>query len=213
MSHLSAEEFVDLTDGVLSAARARHLDDCRDCRERAESLRDALGEARAIEVPEPSPLFWDHLSRRVREAVARDADPGWRAWSWWRSTHAWSLRAVVSVVAAVLAVVVGFWVLPPLAESPVTVVDRLDTGDLRVDAAPAVRGHVADSDSDADNDAEWLLLLAMVDAVEWQDIDTDGLVLDRDALDGVVFLLSADERREIGRLLRAELGSAGTGSL
>ena len=213
MTHLSAEEFVDLTDGVLSAARARHLDDCRDCQERAESLRDALGEARAIEIPDPSPLFWDHLSRRVREAVARDANPGWRAWSRWNSTDAWSLRAVVSVATAVLAVAVGFWVLPPLAESPATVVDRLDTGDLRVAVAPAVRGQSYDSDSDAGNDAEWSLLLAMVDAVEWQDIDTDGLVLDRDALDGVVFLLSADERREVARLLRAELGSAGTDSL
>ena len=52
----------------------------------------------------------------------------------------------------------------------------------------------------------WALLLDMVDAVEWTDGDTDLLMLDHGAIDGVVFQLSADERRALVDLLEAELG-------
>ncbi len=35
--------------------------------------------AAEVEVPEPSPLFWDHLSARVGEAVAAEQAPR-RSW-------------------------------------------------------------------------------------------------------------------------------------
>src|SRR5438128_377674 len=78
MSHLSPSEFVDHAEGTLDAARAGHLDTCDRCQSQASSVGDALRAAAAGDpVPEPSPLFWDHLSARVREAVA--AEPPQRA--------------------------------------------------------------------------------------------------------------------------------------
>src|SRR6185436_8662720 len=37
-----------------------------------DELRAMLAAARDVDVPEPSPLFWDHLSARVSEAVAAE---------------------------------------------------------------------------------------------------------------------------------------------
>jgi len=34
------------------------------------SDEDLIARLRAEEVPEPSPLFWEHLSQRVHDAVA-----------------------------------------------------------------------------------------------------------------------------------------------
>ena len=78
--HLTSAEFVDLADGVRDDASAPHLAECDRCRRRARgSARDDGRCRRRLDVPEPSPLFWDHLSARVREAVAAGS-PGRRVW-------------------------------------------------------------------------------------------------------------------------------------
>ena len=59
------------------------------------------------------------------------------------------------------------------------------------------------------DEPEWALLLEMVDAVEWADGDTDALMLDPGAIDGVMFLMSADERRALAEPLEAELAARG----
>ena len=56
----------------------------------ARAARDDGGVAE-VEVPEPSPLFWDHLSARVRDAVA--AEPARRWWSGVRSWPRWLMPA------------------------------------------------------------------------------------------------------------------------
>ena len=49
----------------------------------------------------------------------------------------------------------------------------------------------------------------MVEAIEWEDGDPDAPFVDRQTIDGALLQLSADERRELVRLLEAELsGSA-----
>ena len=57
MTHLTDIEFVDLVDGTLAPARARHLDACETCRASASAIRETLSRAADAEIPEPSPAF------------------------------------------------------------------------------------------------------------------------------------------------------------
>jgi hypothetical protein len=51
--------------------------------------------AARVEVPEPSPLFWEHLSERVREAVAVAGAPR----GVWRRPSTWPPRALPAAAA------------------------------------------------------------------------------------------------------------------
>lgn len=82
--HLSPDESVAALERTLDPARAVHLDTCAHCRAEISGLRQMLTDvAAAADEHEPSPLFWDHFSDRVR-AVAAQATPSrssaWRRW-------------------------------------------------------------------------------------------------------------------------------------
>ena len=204
MKHLSPQDFIALGDGELNPDRVAHVEGCPQCREQVEALRAVLREARDPHVPEPSPLFWDHLSARVRDAVAADNEtlkPWWVGWS------AGRLAGVVTAVTLVIAAGV-VWVVRgpgPLDEDTVVASDPT----VRI-SRPAVvsSGDAGDAMPFESDEPEWTLLLAMADAVEWADADTDGWVIDRQTVEGVVFEMSADERRELARLLEGELDGA-----
>ena len=101
-THLSIEEFVDAIDAALPSDRREHLQTCEACRREMAELgvlaRDV--EASAI-VPEPSPLFWDHFSRRVKEATATTAVPSRVWWPSWRPMVALSAMLVVAITTVV----------------------------------------------------------------------------------------------------------------
>ena len=69
MRHLQSEELIDLAEGARPESSALHLQTCDECRSRLTDLRAAMAAAAHVNVPEPSPLFWDHFSARVRDAV------------------------------------------------------------------------------------------------------------------------------------------------
>ena len=71
--HMKTGELVDIAEGARTEASAPHLAVCEPCRAQLHDLRAMLSAARDVDVPEPSPLFWDHLSSRVSDAVAADA--------------------------------------------------------------------------------------------------------------------------------------------
>src|SRR4029077_15291184 len=85
--HLSARQLVDLAEGTQPESAAPHLASCAICRRQLADMRAMMSVAAEAEVPEPSPLFWDHLSARVAEAVAAEQAPR-RSWigavSWTR---------------------------------------------------------------------------------------------------------------------------------
>ena len=83
--HLQPEEFIDLAEGARAEASAPHLLACGACRQQLAELRAMMSAAADGHVPEPSPLFWDHFSARVHEAIAADGPPsaGWTlSWAW-----------------------------------------------------------------------------------------------------------------------------------
>ena len=105
MRHLNEEELIDLSDGVRPECSTPHLASCESCRRQLADLRAVMSAAAAVEVPEPSPLFWQHLSARVREAVSNEERATASAWT--PSRFGW--RVVVPLVAlAAVVLVAGF---------------------------------------------------------------------------------------------------------
>src|ERR1700716_2039322 len=101
MRHLTADELVDLVERVVAEGDVPHLATCGTCRQHVAELRATLAMASEVEMPDPSPLFWDHFSSRVREAVATEGEP--RPGSWPRL---WSWPGVMAPISAVAASVV-----------------------------------------------------------------------------------------------------------
>src|SRR3974390_55701 len=86
MAHLKPARLVDLAAGVEAEQSVTPLAECEMCRRALAELRATMAAIKTPRdpgsnvVPEPSPLFWDHLSARVRDAVAEEGSPtrvGW----------------------------------------------------------------------------------------------------------------------------------------
>ena len=74
--HLHPKNSLKPSTATLAPTPATHLDGCDACRARARpTARRRCGACVGVDVPEPSPLFWDHFSARVRQAVAARAAP------------------------------------------------------------------------------------------------------------------------------------------
>jgi hypothetical protein len=154
MTHLTADQFVDAIDAIegkveLPRAVSAHLAACETCQAERASLAEVLGDARNVTMPEPSPLFWDHFSRRVTAAASDEAVPrlmtmGGR----WR--RGWRPFATVAIAACGMVLVVLMRGEPRLDESgpaavtavaaltpAVAELGGLDDGSLSVVAAAA----------------------------------------------------------------------------
>lgn len=112
--HLTSQEFVEAVEGTLSASRQSHVANCAACAAEVRSLSDLLAEVGpgdgGADVPEPSPLFWDHFQRRVSDAVEAESHSRHRpVVSRSSGRDLWSLagswRAVVGVMAVVALMV------------------------------------------------------------------------------------------------------------
>lgn len=186
MTHLDPREMIDAMEDALAPERRAHLDSCAACRDavtRSAALRRAVAEVEPT--PEPSPLFWDHLSARIRTAVRTEPLPARTLWSGW--------RAYAALASAVGAVVLAVWVdrrvPPPSATADVAVVTQawLDAADELTADRPWERAGEALSGLPGDQMASFVAPGA-----------TDASMLLTD--------LSADERRALARLLEAEMG-------
>src|SRR5215475_12379965 len=99
--HLTSEELLDLAEGTRSESSAPHLAQCDKCRHQLNELREVMATLN-VDIPEPSPLFWDHFSARVSEAVASDAKT---ARSWFGiGRWSWGVAAAMSAVVLAIAV-------------------------------------------------------------------------------------------------------------
>src|SRR5438093_1700734 len=101
MSHLSPEELIDIAEGTRLETSVPHLATCASCREHLVDVREMMSTV-DVDVPEPSPLFWDHLSARVSAAVAAESATA----PWWLGFGrlSWSLAGIMSVAVVVIAV-------------------------------------------------------------------------------------------------------------
>ena len=198
-AHLSRTELVDALDGTLDPGRRRHLRGCEACRLQLAALADVVADATDVEIPEPSPLLWEHLAGRVRTAIDREPIALRQQGIWWPTLrHMATLGATAAVL---LVVVVGSSILQR-SERPPQV-----TG-----AAPPVEVSGSDGLEPpdlADLPADWALLLTVADTVDWEDADTDLLLGDSDAVDVLVSELSDEEQRTLVQLIEVEMEQAG----
>jgi hypothetical protein len=181
MNHLTADELIDAMEGMLDAARRSHLDECEQCRQELANLSSVLREAQAVEVPEPSPLFWQHFSQRVRAAVDAEALP---AAGWLR----WPVFVPLGAMALVLFALATS--LPGRIDSTVPSTELAGSG--------------ASSDVALAND-RWVMVADMVGDMDWETASAAGLVVKPGAAEQAVQELSAEEQQELTRLLKAEL--------
>jgi hypothetical protein len=122
-AHLSPEDFVAALERAPDGPAAAHLESCAACRDALASLRASWHEVAEAEVPEPSPLFWDHFAARVRGATG-DAVP---VRSWWSGRP---LIWMAGSVAAALVLMAGLvWRAAP--EVDMTVADAARAGITR----------------------------------------------------------------------------------
>lgn len=110
--HVSEEMLIDALDGA--AEPLRHARVCDDCGRRLEALREALGQAREAEVPEPSPLYWQAFRAQLGRRIGAGSRAGWR-FAFWPA-----LAAAAAVLVAATGLVTGLH--GPLSETGVAAV-------------------------------------------------------------------------------------------
>jgi hypothetical protein len=187
MRHLNEAEFVDLMEGQLRGERFRHVETCAACRSQAETLGAVLRSARVEDVPEPSPLFWDHLSARISRAVDAESAPSW--WTRLTGAHGWRLAA--AGVALILLVGLTFQMLFRI-EAPVT-------------PPPEQPFVAAGTDPDMDGFVEaWDAIEGAAVDLDWEEVQALGLTARPGSADAVVLELTEAERSELARLLETK---------
>lgn len=207
MTHLSAAELGQAIEGEPLESVRGHLESCAECRSLVEEMRQVRDTVSALDVPEPSPLFWDHLSSRIRAEIQAlpsevGAGSGRRQWvavlaAAWRPS--WGAVAGV-VVVALAATATMVWRSPDgvPALTPVSVSEARKT-----DPEPSA--------TESPLDSQWELMVEVAVGVE---LDHTALGLVVGSADRALVELSDDERRELGEWLRQELRSSpGGGTL
>jgi hypothetical protein len=198
MSHLSPAEFVDLAEGTLDSRRAAHAGACGACRAQAAIVQDALrltgGDAG---VPEPSPLFWNHLSARVREAVAKEPGRPSRMFGWRGFQPDAAVFALAALVIAVVVVIPG---VRRVVRPPQTVVSP----DAPLVATRATV-HRPEPVVDEDHAEVWAVLTAAAADLRLDEAHDAGMAVPPAALERAVDGLTPDELTELARLLQSEL--------
>jgi hypothetical protein len=188
MRHLTQAELIDALDGTLAADRAAHLTTCEVCSRQRAQLSNLLAETRQIDVPEPSPLFWERLSNRVRVAIHNEPPavgrPRWFTWP----------------------------VLAPLAGLAVLVVALGAALSRDHPLVPAPEASIAAGDAgveDAALEAVWALAANLVVTVDGADAPETDLLIAPGSAERAAAELSSDEQAELVRLLQQELGRSG----
>jgi hypothetical protein len=193
--HLTPDEIIDAVEATLAPARTQHLAACDACRQRVVDLDGFIRDAKAVDVPDPSPLFWDHLSARVREAIADDPSatrrrvPEWLGW-----------RALAPMTGLALVVLVLLSALPDGADplrrtTPATVPGGVASADLPDPATAADEG--------------WAVVEDLVGTLDLETIQQAGIATTPGSAERAVLELTDAEQQELVRLLQLELKGSG----
>jgi hypothetical protein len=211
MQHLRPEDLIDLAEGTRAERDVPHLASCEVCRVELSELRATIALAADVEVPAPSPLFWDHFSARVGEAVAREhAVTGGSAsgprelverWRLWSRPRVLIPGSAIAVAAVVLWVVTNAPATTPEVQTPT------ETVRTTVVPLPPTLGFDLFSDAANDPDDPSLRLVAdLTSDLGWDAAADAGLTAPGSAEHALTHL-SRGELQELQRLLQHELGA------
>jgi hypothetical protein len=196
MRHLTSEQLIDLAEGVRPASSTPHLQSCETCRNRLAELRATLSAAASVDVPEPSPLFWNHFSARVHDAVEAEAAAGTSAFGGWSWLRVSPLR-VGTLAVIVLAIVIVTRGGRP--EEPVSA----PAGTIASDA-----GSLGDT-SNAGDDPSLSLMADLAADMDWDAASEAGLTTHVGVDNDAVAELTDGERRVLNQLLKGEIAHRG----
>lgn len=201
MRHLTEEGLVDLAEGTRPEISSPHLASCATCQRALAELRSLFASAADVEVPEPSPLFWDHFSARVREAVDAERQmPVAAATGRWLSWPPWPVFASIGAVAALLLVAALSWLPVGNSGAPVNVRGGSDADEAVQGAAEILSLR---------DDPSLSLLADLTGDLDWDGVAAAGLTPRAGAVDGLVAALNREQRQELQRLLQEALSTPG----
>jgi len=194
--HLTPDELIDLSEGAGSADAAAHLHGCDVCRGQVAALQAAMSSAASVDVPEPSPLFWDHLSARIREDIAAEP-PAARHWTW---AGLPMLPARVSwwgvgVAAVAAAIGIALYVTAPRNLSPGNATP--DSGEVAAEMVLQPFG--------AADDPSLVLVADLTEQLDPGAVAETGWTSHAGGVEEAVANLTGDERIELQRLLKEAL--------
>jgi len=192
--HLKADELIDLAEGTRAESSVPHLATCDACGRELSELRQAMALATEVSVPEPSPLFWDHLSRRVSDAVTADGLPRPIWWSWWRAPRL-AVAALVAVAAVVFAVAITLRDARLNQRAPVALASATDPHDSMPEPV-------------AGDDPSLVFVAELTSQVDLDGAVEAGLAPQGSAEHAVTHM-SRSELQELQRLLKEELANSG----
>jgi hypothetical protein len=198
MVHLTPERLVDLAEDAEAERSTPHLAACESCRRALIELRATLADAADVHVPEPSPLFWDHLSARVRESVADQDGRGSVSWldRWLKPRVAWTALAAAAV-AALVALVAS---RRPIVQNPIPSTPLPIGESAQLPSLPPLEPLGAPDDPALDLMADYGTTL------EWDDMREEMAPVSHGGVSGeAVTTLNAGERQELQRLLEEEM--------
>ena len=206
MGHLTPALLVDLAEGIKAEHSVPHLARCDACRRALAELRATMAEMAGpgdpehgrSDVPEPSPLFWDHLSTRVREAVAEQGAHRRARWfeAWSRPLVALPILATVTA-SAVLAVVT---LRKPLVPNPIPATPLPILQSTRLPSLPPLEP------LGAPDDPALALITDYGTSLGWDELREEMAgVSHSGGIDEAVITLSTEERQELQRLLEEEM--------
>jgi hypothetical protein len=206
MRHLTHEDLLDAAESPrVPSHSAAHLEECADCREQVDSLRGVLARAADDPVPEPSPLFWEHFSARVSNAIREQANAP-ETVSWFAHLQHPLTRWATVGAGLVLVLVAVMWRATLHAPSPVGPQPAPSTVAA---TAPAAGGVAAPAPDNPDSDARWAVVRVAAEDLAWEDVRDAGIAATPGAAEGVALELTADERSELARLLDREMKRKG----
>lgn len=236
MRHHTPDELLDVIEGARTADSLPHLATCPVCRAQVDALREVLTLTGEAPASDPSPLFWEHLSKRVAEAVEQEAHIGearslplWArqrtgrlAWRTLTAVGQGSRMALVAAAGAVALVILFSTsesrrgpVGPKGAFAPrvdVTAGSADVVPDPTMAAAAPFEGSGHDAISEVVQDLagnmDLRILLATPGLDGPESLSTDLVPKDGTA-DAALVDLAGDERTELRRLLREALDRSG----
>ena len=151
---------------------------------------------REVEVPEPSPLFWNHLSQRVRDAVAVEPvpSPSWTS----RFNLAWAGGMAGAVAVALIAMTLS--------------VRHQPAGEPGGAAAPLVADVIGVTGAlpSLEDDASWAVMGELASEINFDEAGAAGLALAPGGAEGALSQMSGDEQRAVVELLQQEMKNSKT---
>jgi hypothetical protein len=199
MGHLTSVELVDLAEGSREDRTMPHLASCDGCRRQLADLRAMISAGHLHaggDVPEPSPLFWDHLSARVQDGVANERVPTRTS-----VLGFWPRAAIAAAVALVVAVVAGLGsrVAAPGTQTAVALPPPRPIETIQ-------NGQTAPAWLDSLDDPTLGLVADYGGTLDWDDVREQMAVpASTGSMEASVGELDAGERQELHRLLKEEL--------